>query len=171
MRTRRDTYDASIAPFWCRDSAYCQLGFQLLELLIAIAVVGVLTAIAVPSYTMYRDKADNATAAAGVLAIEQAIERFYTENNKFPDDLNQANMGGLKDPWGNAYQYLRIHGAGLKGVGKMRKDRSLHPLNTDYDLCSMGKNGITATQIISGPGKDDIIRANNGDFIGLAADY
>jgi len=171
MRIRRDTYDASIASFWGRDSAYCQLGFQLLELLIAIAVVGVLTAIAVPSYTMYRDKADNATAAAGILAIEQAIERFYTENNKFPDNLNQVNMGGLKDPWGNAYQYLRIHGAGLKGAGMLRKDGSLHPLNTDYDLCSMGKNGITATQIISGPGKDDIIRANNGDFIGLAADY
>lgn len=140
-------------------------------MLIAIAVVGVLTAIAVPSYTMYRDKVDNATAAAGVLAIEQAIERFYTENNKFPDDLNQVNMGGLKDPWGNAYQYLRIHGAGLKGAGMLRKDKSLIPINTDYDLCSMGKNGVTTTQIITGPGKDDIIRANNGDFIGLAADY
>lgn len=151
--------------------AHVQMGFQLLELLIAVAVVSVLMLIAVPSYSNYRDKVDNANAAGDIRAIDQVIERFYTENNQYPDSLSQVNMGGLKDPWGNTYQYLRINGAGLKGVGALRKDKSLHPLNTDYDLYSMGKDGATATQIVSGTGKDDILRANNGQFVGLASDY
>jgi general secretion pathway protein G len=156
----------------CRSrAAYSHLGFQLLELLIGVAIVSVLAVIAVPSYSNYRDRVDNANAAADIAAISQAIERFYQENNHYPDGLDDVGMGGLEDPWGNPYQYLRINGGPKNITGKIRKDKSLHPLNTDYDLCSMGKDGATTTQIIAKKGKDDIIRANNGQFIGLASDY
>ena len=170
-RFRHVTHDTSVASL--RQTAYVpfQSGFQLLELLIAVAVLSLLLVIAVPSYSNYRDRVDNADAAGDIHAIDQLIERFYTENNHYPDSLDEVNMGNFQDPWKHTFHYLRINGGGLKGVGKLRKDKSLHPLNTDYDLYSMGKDGKTTTQIISGTGKDDIIRANNGQFIGLATDY
>ena len=53
----------------------------------------------------------------------------------------------------------------------MRKDKNLVPVNDDYDLYSMGKNGTTSMPFNSARGRDDIVRANNGRFIGLAEDY
>lgn len=56
-------------------------------------------------------------------------------------------------------------------VGKKRKDKSLHPLNTDYDLYSMGPDGRSVSPLTAKASRDDIIRANNGGFIGVAEDY
>jgi len=56
-------------------------------------------------------------------------------------------------------------------TGQVRKDKSLHPLNTDYDLYSMGPDGQTAKPLTSSKSQDDIVRANNGGFVGLGKDY
>ena len=56
-------------------------------------------------------------------------------------------------------------------VGQKRKDKSLHPLNSDYDLYSMGPDGQSQTAITAKASRDDTIRANNGGFIGVAEDY
>jgi general secretion pathway protein G len=52
-----------------------------------------------------------------------------------------------------------------------RKDRSLVPLNTDYDLYSMGKDGQTQAPLTSSVSDDDVIRANDGGYVGLAEQY
>ena len=148
-----------------------QAGIQLIEIIIAMAVMSLLAIIAVPSYSDYRDRADNATAAADINAISQKIERYYVENNSFPDSLNDINMGTLLDPWKHPYYYLRINGGGLKGKGALRKDKSLVPINTDFDLYSSGKDGATVPPLTAKASQDDIIRGNNGQYIGLAADY
>ena len=159
-------------PSLRRDtSADRQLGFQLIELLIALAVVSVLAMVAIPSYSSYRDKVDNATATADIVTITQAIERYYTENNHYPDSLADVHLDTLQDPWQHPYYYLRINGAGLKGKTALRKDKNLVPINTDYDLYSSGKDGSTIAPLTAKTSQDDIVRANNGKYIGLAADY
>lgn len=171
VRYRHATHNPAIARCRQRGVVHFQSGFQLIEVLIAMAVVSLLAIIAIPSYSQYRDKADNATAAGDINAITQAIERYYTENNRYPDSLNDINMGSLQDPWQHPYHYLRINGAGLKGKAALRKDKSLVPINTDYDLYSNGKDGNTSAPLTAKHSQDDIVRANNGKFIGLAADY
>jgi len=52
-----------------------------------------------------------------------------------------------------------------------RRDRYLFPLNTDYDLFSLGPDHRTAASLGEQVGFDDVIRANNGGFFGLASDY
>jgi general secretion pathway protein G len=66
---------------------------------------------------------------------------------------------------------LRIAGADLKGKGDLRKDRFLVPLNSDYDLYSMVKDGASKGPLTAAESRDDILRANNGAFIGVAVDY
>ncbi len=45
------------------------------------------------------------------------------------------------------------------------------PLNTDYDLYSMGPDGNTAAPITAQAGYDDIIRASDGEYIGPASQF
>jgi len=45
------------------------------------------------------------------------------------------------------------------------------PINSDYDLYSKGPDGLSLKPLTAAPSRDDIVRANNGSFIGIAADY
>ena len=139
-------------------------------MIIALAIVAVLVFIAIPGYIQYRDQADIATAEADIDTIEQAIDRYYVEYNSYPDFLYEVKMGGLLDPWSHAYRYLRIAGANLKGKGALRKDKNQVQINTDYDLYSMGKDGASVAPLTAKMSRDDIIRAYNGKFIGLASE-
>lgn len=146
-------------------------GFQLVELLLGIAILGVIAAIGYPSYTRYMDKARNATAVSDIIQTDQAIERFFVRNRRLPDSLAEAGMGALRDPWDNPYRYVRIAGSGIKGKGELRKDKALNPVNTDYDLYSMGKDEDSRLPFTNPVSYDDIVRCNNGRYVGLAADY
>jgi general secretion pathway protein G len=76
------------------------------------------------------------------------------------------NDRGL-DPWGNPYEYLDIE----FGSGTPRKDHALHPIDSDFDLYSKGKDGGRAAPITASQSRDDIVPANDGQFIGLASNY
>jgi general secretion pathway protein G len=83
--------------------------------------------------------------------------------------LADVGLGARLDPWGNAYQYLNF--ANIMGVGAVRKDRNLVPINTDFDLYSVGPDGNTQPPLTAPVSRDDIVRANDGRFIGKAEDY
>ncbi|RKZ94457.1 MAG: prepilin-type cleavage/methylation domain-containing protein, partial [Gammaproteobacteria bacterium] len=73
------------------------------------------------------------------------------------------------DPWGNLYQFLNM--STVVGNGQKRKDKNLVPLNTDYDLYSSGPDGQSVGPLTAAKSRDDIIRANNGGYVGKAEDY
>jgi general secretion pathway protein G len=146
-----------------------QRAFTLFELLLVAAILGVIAAFAIPGYGQYKEKVKITQAKTDIVIIESAIERYYADHLAFPDTLAQAGLGGMLDPWGNPYQYLNITTA--KGKGQVRKDLNLVPINSDYDLYSMGKDGKSQSPLTAKASRDDIIRANNGKFVGLAADY
>jgi len=149
-------------------------GFTLLELMLALGVLGVLTAIAIPSYQTYRDKVNIAIAMADISDIMQMIERYYVSTQQYPATLADVSStlpnNGI-DPWGNAYVYTNIFNGGPGIKGQVRKDHALNPINTYYDLYSMGKDGVSKTQITQKESVDDIILARDGQFIGIAADF
>jgi general secretion pathway protein G len=151
-------------------SQKCVRAFTLIELLVAIAIVGTLGAIGVPTYNGYIDKARNATAAADIVDIGLRIASFQAERGRPPITLAEAGVVIGPDPWGRPYQYLRIAGVVPEPHG-LRKDHFVHPLNTDFDLYSMGKDGRSQAALTAQASHDDIIRANNGRFIGLASEY
>ncbi len=146
----------------------------LIELMLVIAVLGVIVTIALPSYRSYIDKTDNALAMTRITTIRSVIERFYLEKHRFPNTLQEIASSlpdnGV-DPWGNRYLYLNIADGGPAARGSARKDRRLNPINTQYDLYSMGKDGVTKTQVSNKDSLDDIILARDGKFIGVAADF
>jgi len=146
--------------------------FTLVELLVIIAIVGTLAAIGVPSYNGYVDRARSATAAVEIRDMDLAIARFRAERGRLPVNLAEAGFPNPLDPWGNAYQYTVLEGLDKTEFdAKARWDKNEKPLNWDFDLGSMGKNGETMPKITHWRSHDDIIRANGGRFVGLASEY
>jgi len=153
-------------------------GFTLIEVMIVIAIMGILTSIGVPNYIKYREKARIAVAITEIKFIEKEIANFVVENGKLPEDLSEIGMDKVLDPWGRPYQYLKTQGVcddkgkGDKGkFGQARKYLSTVPINCDFDLCSVGKDGKSAPSLRAKISQDDLVRANNGGFIGLGSDY
>ncbi len=143
--------------------------FTLVEVLIVMVIMGILAALAIPSLQGAIEKARIARAIGDIKAIGRNLQEYEIEHNSFPASLGTLNMGELVDPWGNNYYYTRIEGT--KGKGSLRKDRFLVPINSDFDLYSAGPDGSTTTPLTAASSQDDIIWANDGGFVGIAAEY
>lgn len=149
-----------------------QAAFTLIEMLITLVVLGALAAIAIPAYQGYIEQTRRSRAIADIGALSMALERFHTIKDTFPASL--AELGGnlpANDPWGNPYQYLGIEVVPPPTTGEVRRDKNLNPLNSDYDLYSMGPDGQTQKQLTASKARDDIVRAGNGGYIGVASEH
>lgn len=154
---------------WFADGFLTDCGFTLVELILGIALIAVLASIASVSYGNYRERLRVEQAVRDIAHIQPAISQYWGENRQLPDSLADVGMGGMTDPWGNPYVYTNL---GTKGAqGSARKDHKLNPINSDYDLFSAGKDGVYKTQVSQKDSLDDIIRARDGAFIGLASDF
>lgn len=232
-------------------------GFTLIELMIAVAITGILASLAVPTYTDFLYKARIARTIAELHGLAKEVQGFALSTEQYPNTLAQIGRSTLLDPWGHPYQYYRINcgpvtighfhqpdlpdhgsegqiipattpsppheglvlltvgtthtqalvqlvakggsgssasgggssgsgssgagsggpgggGAGggggppCGGVGGARKDRFLVPINSDFDIYSMGRDGQTVAPLTALKSHDDIIRASDGGFYGLA---
>ncbi|WP_448216350.1 type IV pilin protein [Endozoicomonas sp. 2B-B] len=74
-------------------------GFSLIELMIVVAIIGIIVAVAIPSYQQYvfESRRTDAHIALTTAAAEQ--EKFYTYDNAYTTDIN--NLGGATSPDGH----------------------------------------------------------------------
>jgi general secretion pathway protein G len=143
--------------------------FTLVELLLVLAIAAVLAVMAIPSYSSYIDRSKVAQAAGDIVQIEVSIAQYLADHGTLPASLTGLNNVNLTDPWGNPYQYLDL--TGIHGHGQARKDKSLVPINSDYDLYSMGKDGLSVPPLTAQVSQDDVVRGRNGGFVGLASTF
>ncbi|HXS52813.1 MAG TPA: prepilin-type N-terminal cleavage/methylation domain-containing protein [Usitatibacter sp.] len=144
-------------------------GFTLVEMVIVIAIGVILLWIGVPMGQAYMDRARVAQAVTEIGDMSAKIRAQIRSQGALPDSLDAAGFAGRVDPWGRSYQYLNLFTN--KGNGQARKDKKLAPLNSDFDLYSVGADGQTAASLVNSASRDDIVRARDGGFIGLASDF
>lgn len=145
-------------------------GFTLIELLIVTVIIGSLASLAVPNFNRVVDRARIVRAIGDVKAMQQSITEFQIIQNRFPTTLTELGLGPKLDPWGNAYVYL-LHDPPPEKTQDARKDRFLTPVNSDYDLYSVGIDGESKAAFTALVSHDDVVRANDGGFVGLAEDF
>lgn len=143
-------------------------GWTLVELLLAMAIVGALMAIAIPQIRGARERARVAQAIADIRALESLIAEHRLATRRLPDDLAAVGWADV-DPWGRPYRYVKFEG--LDWAARARVDRFQVPINSRYDLYSVGRDGRTALPLQFPVSRDDLVRANDGAFVGLAARY
>jgi hypothetical protein len=90
------------------------------------------------------------------------------DERRLPNNLFEIGRATLLDSWGRPYEHLNFS---LGTLGQQRKDLALVPINTDFDLYSKGKDGASQPPLTASASRDDIVRANDGQFIGLASNY
>lgn len=163
-------------------------GLTLLEIMIVIAIIGILASIATPTLLAYRKKAKNTLAIAEIRLLEKEIQLYQIKWGRLPDSLNEVKLGNIDDPWGNPYQYLKIaedddaekeKGKGKDKEeestddekGKPRKDHFMVPVNSDFDLYSMGEDGKSAAPFTAKASLDDIVRVSDGKYVGPVSDF
>ena len=158
-------------------------GFTLAELIVVITIVGILSTLGLNVYRHFIDKARNTRAVAEIRMYEKEIVNFLNDAERLPDGLAELGLELTQDPWKNPYQYInfdtspgaadkrRTKGAKGKGKGKGKGLDKGSTLNSDYDLYSMGKDGMCVPVITDAASMDDIIRADDGIYTGLASAY
>ena len=168
--TRKPIYEpVNNNPIYASAAGSSAAGYSLVELMIVVAIISIIAAIAIPQYSEAIDAARIVKVIGDIKAIATEIDIYSLRNNQYPNTLADVGYDGRQDPWGQPYQYLNAQDS--KNKGKVRKDKNLVPLNSDYDLYSMGRDGESVSPITAKASRDDILRANNGGFIGIATNY
>lgn len=114
MTTQRSVSLAipAAAPRMQRGGSRRQAGFTLIELVIAVCIAGILAAIAYPSYINSVTKTRRSAAATCLSSFATQMERFYTSNLRYDEDLDGDDMNTA------ALQALNLDCASAQNTGE-----------------------------------------------------
>ena len=80
-----------------------QSGFTLIELMIVVAIVGVLASVAIPAYSDYTVRAKVSEAVTAVAPMKASVADYYHANGSLPTTGGEAGLNTEGDPTGSSY--------------------------------------------------------------------
>jgi type IV pilus assembly protein PilE len=107
----RKTMNNLETPMRYRSRLRTNSGITLIELLIAVAIVAILAAIAIPSYSSYVLRSHRTEAKTALLDIASLEERYFSTNNTYtqtPSDLGYSGAAGVAFSVGSGYYTVLV---------------------------------------------------------------
>ena len=101
-------------------------GFTLLELMVVIAVIGILLAIALPTYADYSTRAKVSEGISLAGAAKTAVSEYRLSTSQWPSDNSAAGLPVAASIIGNDVGSIAVSGAGLITVTFSSMDPALH---------------------------------------------
>lgn len=133
-----------------------QRGFTLIELMIAVVVVGILTAVAYPSYAEYVVRSKRTEGKAALLDAAQALERHFTNHNTYPASLAAASVRTFSGDNASKAHYTLSIAAGTTGSLASSFTLTATPANGHADpkcgnlsIDQLGRKGETGSLTVT----------------------
>ncbi|HIF9309866.1 TPA: pilin [Photobacterium damselae] len=128
-----------------------QKGFTLIELMIVVAVIGLLSAIAIPKYQEFAKKGAVASGMATLSGLKTNIEAFVLENGKFPTASESAAVGIMNSTIGNLAIMTSASGAKFTFTSGATSGASMAMIqNTEGWTCTYNGGSISNDLKVAG---------------------
>ncbi|AOY00670.1 type IV pilin protein [Jeongeupia sp. USM3] len=113
-----------------RPRRKARAGFTLIEVMITIAIIGILASIALPAYSNYVNRAKARTAGADLVSLSLAVENIYQKQLAYPTKATAAVATTVATTWTPAAQSTDFDYTYLSAAG------------ANYTLTATGKGGM-----------------------------
>jgi type IV pilus assembly protein PilA len=118
-----------------------QQGFTLIELMIVIAIIGILASVAIPQYQVYTQRTEATTSIANVRTLQVAIQEHFSTTGDLPGDVASLKRFGIASA---DIDKLDDNSAAIKSVG-MSEDGAAQ-ITITYDSKANGAPADLATK-------------------------
>ena len=146
------TFNIALVDHIMATSRRMHRGFTVLELLIAVAIVGILASIALPSYSAYIDRARRAEARTAMLDAAQFMQRFYAANNTYVGAYTAMPASMKRTPSSGTQAYTIQAAAGVTAAAYTLQAVPQGPMSGDrcgtLTVTSAGVRGRTGSETL-----------------------
>ena len=136
-----------------------------------MAIIGMLAGLGLPKLRQVVLRAKIARCIGDIRAIQIDLMGLEVVGQPLPATLAAIGRDNLLDPWGRPYIYFPFDTTAHGNPPGARRDRFLVPINSTFDLYSVGPDGQSSLPLTASSSRDDIVRAEDGGYIGVASNF
>ena len=136
-------FQLKVDPPMAEKIKNCSKGFTLIELLVSIAIIAIISALALPNFMGARDKAKDSARISDMVAIKNALRLYYNDNQRYPDVLDAGMTGYMPSILNLGYTNF-VYAKTNNGDSFLIKLK-LESAQGDDDIDSQLKCGVGAT--------------------------